>query len=95
MDILKNQVLTDKSIRSLQKNQYTFDIDPEITKIEMKNWVETFFNVKVKGINSLCLANTKKKKRTSNKLGVSSYTRRKRMIVTLQENYSIPFFLNQ
>nr|ATL58332.1 ribosomal protein L23 [Azolla nilotica] len=95
MDIFKNQVLTGKSIRSLQNNQYTFDVNPEITKVEMKSWVEKFFNVKVRSINSLCLPSKNKKQRASNRLRFSGYTRRKRMIVTLQDNYSIPLFFNQ
>jgi len=52
MDKSKNQVLTEKSIRLLQQNQYTFDVNPELTKSEMKDWIENFFKVKVKGMNS-------------------------------------------
>nr|AWS01019.1 ribosomal protein L23 [Pilularia americana] len=93
MDELKNQVLTEKSIRLLQNNQYTLDVNPELTKTEMKNWIERFFDVKVKGINSHRLPGKKKRQRGSNSR-FSGSTRKKRMIVTLRESYSIPLFFN-
>nr|YP_010878765.1 ribosomal protein L23 [Cibotium cumingii]WHE38655.1 ribosomal protein L23 [Cibotium cumingii]WHE39875.1 ribosomal protein L23 [Cibotium cumingii] len=94
MDKLKNQVLTEKSIRLLQQNQYTFDVNPELTKSEMKDWIEQFFDVKVKGMNSRRLPG-RRKRRKGNKSGFSGSVRHKRMIVTLGNNYSIPLFLNQ
>nr|YP_008474606.1 ribosomal protein L23 [Marsilea crenata]AGI51522.1 ribosomal protein L23 [Marsilea crenata] len=93
MDGLKNQVLTEKSIRLLQNNQYTLDVDPELTKTEMKNWIELFFDVKVKGINSHRLLSKKKRQRGPNSR-FSGSTHKKRMIVTLKDGYSLPLFFN-
>nr|YP_010192121.1 ribosomal protein L23 [Alsophila denticulata]QZN05764.1 ribosomal protein L23 [Alsophila denticulata] len=93
MDKSKNQVLTEKSIRLLQQNQYTFDVNPELTKSEMKDWIEKFFKVKVKGMNSRRLPGRRGRRR-GNKLGFSDSVRRKRMIVTLRNNDVIPLFLN-
>ncbi|KAH7436909.1 hypothetical protein KP509_05G042800 [Ceratopteris richardii] len=91
MDKLKNQKVTEKSIRLLQQNYYTFEVDAKLTKTEMKNWVEQFFNVEVKGTNSSRIP--KKKKKTSNlKLNTMGP---KKMIVQLKEKYSIPLFLSQ
>nr|YP_010981761.1 ribosomal protein L23 [Lygodium circinatum]UYR96135.1 ribosomal protein L23 [Lygodium circinatum] len=89
MDGIKDQVLTGKSIRLLRNNQYTFEVDTELTKPKVKDWIERFFRVKVKGMNSYRLPNKKKKKKS-----LESFDSRKRMIITLQENYSIPFFLD-
>nr|YP_011030841.1 ribosomal protein L23 [Hiya brooksiae]WQT71223.1 ribosomal protein L23 [Hiya brooksiae] len=91
MDKSKNQVVTEKSIRLLQQNQYTFHVDSKLTKTEMKYWIERFFNVEVRGINSSRVAGRKKKKR--NELN-SSCTSCKKMIVRLRDNYFIPLFLN-
>nr|QUG10585.1 ribosomal protein L23 [Hymenophyllum wrightii] len=89
MDILKNQVLTEKTIRLLQRNQYTFDVTIRSNKTEIKYWIEQFFNVKVKGMNSHWLPNKKKR-------GEKTYSgHKKRMIITLQKDYSIPLFLNE
>nr|YP_009911283.1 ribosomal protein L23 [Polystichum tripteron]QLD21492.1 ribosomal protein L23 [Polystichum tripteron] len=88
MERLKNQLITEKSIRLLQQNQYTFHVDSKLTKSEMKNWIEQFFDVKVEGINSSRVRNKKKKKSSSN------FTSKKKMIARLRANYLIPFFLN-
>ncbi len=42
---MKYLVLTKKTIRLLEKNQYTFDVDKKSTKIEIKKWIEGFFGV--------------------------------------------------
>nr|YP_009183858.1 ribosomal protein L23 [Cyrtomium devexiscapulae]YP_009192072.1 ribosomal protein L23 [Cyrtomium falcatum]YP_009479821.1 ribosomal protein L23 [Cyrtomium fortunei]AKF33853.1 ribosomal protein L23 [Cyrtomium falcatum]ALN96631.1 ribosomal protein L23 [Cyrtomium devexiscapulae]AVW86021.1 ribosomal protein L23 [Cyrtomium fortunei] len=89
MERLKNQLITEKSIRLLQQNQYTFHVDSKLTKTEMKNWIEQFFNVKVEGINSSRVRSKKRKKSNS-----TSSTSKKKMIARLRANYLIPFFLN-
>nr|QKV47128.1 ribosomal protein L23 [Tectaria decurrens] len=88
MEKLKNQLITEKSIRLLQRNQYTFHVDSRLTKTEMKNWIEHFFDVKVKGINSSRVRTKRKTKSSSNS------TSKKKMITRLQSNYFIPLFLN-
>nr|YP_009690877.1 ribosomal protein L23 [Oleandra articulata]QEG57657.1 ribosomal protein L23 [Oleandra articulata] len=88
MEKSKNQLITEKSIRLLQQNQYTFHVDSKLTKTEMKNWIEQFFDVKVEGINS-SRVKTKKKNRLS-----SNYTSKKKMITRLRSNYFIPLFIN-
>nr|YP_009690965.1 ribosomal protein L23 [Pecluma dulcis]QEG57745.1 ribosomal protein L23 [Pecluma dulcis] len=88
MDKPKNQLITEKSIRLLQQNQYTFFVDSKLTKTEMKNWIENIFDVKVKGINSNRVI-TKKRARSK-----SNSTSQKKMIIRLQSNSFIPLFLN-
>nr|YP_010286743.1 ribosomal protein L23 [Scapania undulata]UKT60665.1 ribosomal protein L23 [Scapania undulata] len=88
MDKIEHPVLTEKTIRLLEKNQYSFDVDVRSNKTEMKKWIELFFNVKVIGINSHRLP------RKGKKMGaMSGYTTQyKRMIITLKSGYSIPLF---
>ncbi len=47
-DIIKEPIITEKSI-SLKENfnKYTFKVDKKANKVEIKNAVETIFNVKV------------------------------------------------
>ncbi len=52
MDEMKYPLLTEKTIRLLEKNQYTFDVDKKSTKTEIKKWIEGFFGVKVIRMNS-------------------------------------------
>jgi large subunit ribosomal protein L23 len=75
----------------LEQNQYTFDVYQKSTKTQIKNWIESFFNVKVKTMNSHILP--KKKKKIGPIIGHS--VRYKRMIITLQSGDSIPLFSNK
>nr|YP_010117289.1 ribosomal protein L23 [Neocheiropteris ovata]QPM99554.1 ribosomal protein L23 [Neocheiropteris ovata] len=88
MDKPKNQLITEKSIRLLQQNQYTFHVDSKLTKTEMKNWIEQIFDVKVEGINS-SRVRTKKKTRLN-----SNSKSEKKMIIKLRSDSFIPLFLN-
>nr|YP_009426030.1 ribosomal protein L23 [Deparia viridifrons]ASU94705.1 ribosomal protein L23 [Deparia viridifrons] len=89
MEKSKNQLITEKSIRLLQQNQYTSHVDSKLTKTEMKNWIEGFFAVKAEGINSSRVTN----KRKGSKLSSNS-TSKKKMIARLRANYFIPLFIN-
>nr|YP_009668601.1 ribosomal protein L23 [Haplomitrium blumei]QCW59376.1 ribosomal protein L23 [Haplomitrium blumei] len=88
MDPVKYPVLTGKTIRLLEKNQYSFDVDLGSDKTEVKTWIELFFGVKVIAINSHQLP------RRSKRIGsiVGYIPRRKRMIATLGSGHSIPLF---
>ena len=88
MDKIGYPILTEKTIRLLEKNQYSFDVDSRLNKTEMKKRIELFFNVKVIGINSHRLPAKGKK------IGaMTGYTTRyKRMVITLKSGYSIPLF---
>ena len=55
MDGIKYAVFTEKSLRLLGKNQYTFNVESGFTKTEIKHWVELFFGVKVVAVNSRLL----------------------------------------
>nr|YP_009548620.1 ribosomal protein L23 [Adiantum aleuticum]AYW15595.1 ribosomal protein L23 [Adiantum aleuticum] len=92
MDKSGNQVVTGKSIRLLQQNQYTSQVDSKLTKTEMKNRVEQFFDVKVGGVNSSRV--TRKSRRRGIKSNLN-HVSRKKVIVRLRKNYFIPPFLSQ
>ena len=57
----------------------------------MKNWIEQFFDVKVKGTNSSRIANKNRRKKSKLNLNL---TNQKKMIVKLKQNYSIPLFFS-
>nr|QWW93067.1 ribosomal protein L23 [Cyathodium smaragdinum] len=88
MDQVRYPVLTEKTIRLLEKNQYSFDVDINSSKRELKKWIELFFKVKIVNINSHRLPRKRKK------VGImTGYTiRYKRIIIKLQSGYSIPLF---
>lgn len=79
-------VLTEKSCRLLEKNQYTLNVDSRSTKTRIKNWIELFFNVRVIAINSYRPPEKKGKIRQI----MRRRMRYRRMIITLEPGYSIP-----
>nr|UHB41198.1 ribosomal protein L23 [Nageia fleuryi] len=79
-------VLTEKSCRLLEKNQYTLNVDSRSTKTRIKNWIELFFNVRVIAMNSYRPPEKKGKIRQI----MRRQMRYRRMIITLEPGYSIP-----
>jgi large subunit ribosomal protein L23 len=79
INLVKNIVLTEKSVRLIENNQYTFDVSCKLTKSQIKKIIETFFKVKVISVNT-------------HKLTSKTKGNLKRVIVTLKNGYSIPLF---
>lgn len=88
IDLIKFQVLTDKTSIQLSNNKYVFDVDRCIDKIKVKLIMEEVFNVKVIAVNSFILPS--KRRRLGRYTGLKN--RYKRIIVTLVPNQNIPFF---
>nr|YP_009145525.1 ribosomal protein L23 [Trachelomonas volvocina]AKL82438.1 ribosomal protein L23 [Trachelomonas volvocina] len=88
VDFLKNQVITDKTIKLIKLNKYVFNVDPRLTKKEIVKLFTELFNVKVLSVNSLILS--PKRRRLGRYKGVkNSY---KRVFVSLRIKKSINFF---
>nr|WQA10868.1 ribosomal protein L23 [Streptosarcina sp. YL-2023a] len=88
IDLVKYPILTEKSVRLIENNQYTFDVDLRISKPQIKKLIEDFFKVKVVAVN------THRPPRKKRRLGSSSgyRTRYKRVIITIKAGESIPLF---
>ena len=51
-DVLKKPVLTEKTMTlQANENKYTFDVDVNANKVEIKQAVEAMFDVKVESVN--------------------------------------------
>ncbi len=87
-NIVKYPLITDKATRLLEKNQYTFIVDPASDKTSIKKSIEYLFNVNVIKINTCHLP--KKKKRVGKFIGWKSHY--KKAIVTLAEGNTINLF---
>ena len=55
LGILKYPILTEKTIRLLEQNQYSFAVDPKADKTAVKYAVEQLFDVKVISVNTSLL----------------------------------------
>ena len=88
-DVLKKPVLTEKSLAlQTEENKYTFDVDLDANKTEVKIAVEKLFNVKVEKVN---IMNVKPKaKRMGTYEGKTN--KRRKAIVKLAEGNSINYF---
>ena len=52
-DIIKKPVLTEKSFDHLPDKTYTFEVDKNANKIEIKSAVEEVFGVKVESVHTI------------------------------------------
>lgn len=86
IDLIKYPILTEKSVRLIENNQYTFDVDLRLNKPQIKKLMEDFFKVTVIAVN------THRPPRKTRRLG--SYkgfkSQYKRVIVTIKSGQSIP-----
>ena len=81
--------LTEKAARlKSESNQVVFEVAPDANKVEIKNAVETMFDVKVASVNTLVQRG--KQKRMGR--GLAKRRNWKKAIVTLREGSDIQFF---
>jgi len=52
IDLIKYPIISDKTTKLLESNQYTFAVDRKLTKDEIKSAIEYVFNVKVVSVNT-------------------------------------------
>jgi len=89
IDNVKSYVLTEKATRLIENgNHYTFDVDPRLTKPQIRQFIESVFNVKVISVNTHRLP--RKKRRLGSSQGYK--TQYKRAIVTLRKEDSLEVF---
>jgi len=88
IDIIKYPLLTEKTIKLIEQNQYSFAVDAKATKPSLKMAIEQLFDVKVISVNTSLQA--LKKRRVGRFIGRKSQY--KRAIVTLAPEDSITLF---
>ena len=87
-DILLAPVVSEKSYGLLDENKYTFLVDPDANKTEIKIAVEAVFGVKVTGVNT----SNREGKRRRTKSGWGKRPDTKRAIVSVAEGQRIDIF---
>ncbi len=86
--VLIRPMVSEKSMMLMEENKYSFLVDKDANKIEIKHAVEDLFNVKV--LNVTTRINKGKYKRMGRYLGKRSDT--KHAVVTLAEGDKIEIF---
>lgn len=89
-NVLKRPVMTEKSnAQGDEQNQYTFEVDRRANKMQVKDAVETAFNVKVLDVN---IINIPAKRGRYGRLIVTKKPAWKKAVVTLVPGSTIQFF---
>ena len=89
-DIVLRPVVSEKSYALLDNGVYTFVVDPRANKTEIRQAVETIFNVRVSNVNTLNRKGKRKRNRRQNTFGKRPDT--KRAVVTLVGDDRIDLF---
>jgi large subunit ribosomal protein L23 len=89
-DVLIAPVVSEKSYGLLEENVYTFTVAPDASKPEIKQAVETLFDVTVVKVNTLNRKGKRKRNRRNGTFGKRSDT--KRAMVTLVDGDEIDLF---
>lgn len=87
-DIILRPIVTEKSMNLLADNKYTFIVDKDSNKTEIKNAIENIFNVRVEKVSTM---NVKGKPK---RMGRYEGKRpdRKKAIITLKPGQKIKIF---
>ena len=89
-DVIIEPIVSEKSYALLDANVYTFRVHPDASKPEIRDAVQSIFNVRVTNVNTLNRKGKTKRNRRTWTQGKRPDT--KRAIVTLAEGDTIDLF---
>jgi large subunit ribosomal protein L23 len=91
-DIIRRPIVTEKTnYLSSYLNQYVFEVDSKATRAEVKDAIETIFDVKVTRVNTMIVP-AKQSRSLRNRQMRTRTSAYKKAIVTLAEGERIPIF---
>ena len=88
-DVIKRPLTTEKTTDAQVFNKFVFEVAKGATKNDIRNAVETLFDVKVEGVNTAIMQG--KRKRFGRTMGKRSNW--KKAVVSLREGDSIDFYV--
>jgi large subunit ribosomal protein L23 len=93
-DVIRRPLITEKNTMLMEIGQYTFEVDPDANKIQIRAAVEQTFKVTVKAVNTLNVKPRKKSRTASRRGGRIEGTQAgwKKAIVTLAPGERIDVF---
>ena len=86
-DIIYAPIITERTAQMAEENKFAFKVDPRANKTQIKQAIESIFNVKVESINTT--NSHPKKRRVGKYTGMTN--KYKRAIVKLAKDNSINF----
>ena len=95
MDIILKPVVTEKmNLKGESLRQYGFLVDKRANKVQIKQAVETLYNVNVESVNTMRYAGKRKSRMTKTGLVTGKRNTLKKAMVTLREGETIDFYSN-
>jgi large subunit ribosomal protein L23 len=96
MSIIVKPLISEKMNIATEKmsNRYGFVVDRRANKIQIKNAVESFYNVKVEDVNTMNYKGKVKSRYTKSGFLTGRTAAFKKAIVTLAEGNTIDFYSN-
>lgn len=92
-NILVKPVITEKfTVLQEQNNQYSFEVDPKASKVDIRNAIQKKFNVKVESIRTVTIKGKKKSQFTKRGRFEGYRPTVKRAVVTLSKDSKIDLF---
>ncbi|MEG1751751.1 MAG: 50S ribosomal protein L23 [Clostridia bacterium] len=92
-DIIIKPILSEKSYKGISNKVYTFLVQLDANKIQIRNAVEKIFGVKVEKVNTVTIKGHEKSQNTKKGRTVGKTSDRKKAIVTLtKDSKPIAFF---
>ena len=92
-DIIIKPILTEKSYAGIQNKVYTFKVNKNANKIEIKKAVEQLFSVEVEKVATITVKGHEKVQNTKQGRAVGKISDYKKAVVTLKEDSKpIAFF---
>ena len=87
--VLKRPILTEKTDYQRDDNQYVFEVDRRANKLQIKQAVETLFDVEVQAVNTMVM---KPKRRQLGRKVITTRPAWKRAVITLAPGERIQEF---
>ena len=87
-DIVIRPVVSEKSYGALERNSYTFLVEPQANKTEIKEAIQQIWSVRVLSVNTM----NRKGKVKRTRVGSGRRPDQKRAVVTLAQGDSIEIF---
>jgi large subunit ribosomal protein L23 len=96
MSVLIKPIFTEKQTALTDKyeNRYGFIVKPSANKVQIKNAVETIYNVHVESVNTMQYDGKKRSRYTKSGVVSGNTTAFKKAIITLKKGETIDLFSN-
>lgn len=87
-EIIKRPLITEKTTQLVEQGKYTFEVAAKANKVEVKNAIETIFEVEVESVNIINVR--KKEKRVGKYSGLRPAVRK--AVITLKAGHTLDVF---